>query len=70
MALEIGCHELKKFVRMIKRHLYGIFNHCRFRINNARLEGINNKAKAIKRRAYGYLDYQYFGYKIMQATSN
>ena len=70
LALEIKCPQIRSFVELIKRHLYGIINHCVFQINNARLEGINNKIKVIKRRAYGYLDYQYFGYKIMQATTN
>ncbi len=70
IAVETKCKKLIKFVNMIKKYLYGIVNHCVFQINNAKLEGINNKIKVIKRRAYGYLDYQYFGYKIMQATTN
>jgi len=70
IAVETKCQKLIKFVNMIQRYLYGIVNHCVFQINNAKLEGINNKIKVIKRRAYGYLDYQYFGYKIMQATTN
>jgi len=62
--------KLNKFVKMVKRYLYGIVSHSLFQINNARLEGINNKIKVIKRRAYGYLDFQYFALKIMQATTN
>ena len=61
---------LIKFTKMLKRHAYGILNHCRFPINNARLEGINNKIKVIKRIAYGYRDLEYFKLKIIQATSN
>ncbi|MDP6044881.1 MAG: transposase, partial [Phycisphaerae bacterium] len=33
----------------------------------SRLEGVNNKIKLIKRRAYGYGDSEYFGLKIKQA---
>lgn len=70
VAVETKCKKLIKFVNMLQRYLYGILNYCVFHINNARLEGINNKIKVIKRRAYGYLDYQYFAYKIIQATTN
>ena len=61
---------LIKFTKMLKRHAYGILNHCRFPISNARLEGINNKIKVIKRMAYGYRDLEYFKLKIIQATAN
>ena len=70
VAQDIMCPKIDKFINMIKRYLYGIVNHSVFQINNARLEGINNKIKVIKRRAYGYLDFQYFALKIMQATTN
>jgi len=55
---------------MLLRYAYGIINHCRHKINTARLEGINNKIKVMKQRAYGYHDFDYFKLKIMQATIN
>jgi len=35
-----------------------------------RLEGVNNKIKVIKRKAYGYHDFRYFSLKIIQAFAN
>lgn len=70
LARESAIPELKKFVKMLLRHAYGIINHCRYPISTGRLEGINNKIKVMKRRAYGYHDLDYFKLKIMQATVN
>jgi len=70
LAKESAIPELKKFVRMLLRYAYGIIHHCRYPISTARLEGINNKIKVLKRRAYGYHDLEYFKLKIMQATVN
>jgi hypothetical protein len=42
-------------------------NHCKFPIGTSRLEGVNNKIKVIKRKAYGFHDPLYFGLKIKQA---
>jgi transposase len=39
-------------------------------INTSKLEGINNKIKVIKRKAYGYHDLRYFTLKIYQAFYN
>jgi len=38
------------------------------RITNAVSEGINNKIKVLKRRAYGFHDLRYFMLKILEAT--
>jgi transposase len=70
LAKESGIPELKKFVKMLLRYAYGIVNHCRYPLSTGRLEGINNKIKVLKRRAYGYRDFDYFKLKIMQATVN
>jgi transposase len=58
---------LKDFARMLKRHLDGIINHCRYQIHTGILEGINNKIKVIKRIAYGFRDIEYFFLKIRGA---
>lgn len=68
LAAQTGSTILSQFVKMLKRHSYGILNHCLYPINNARLEGINNKIKVIKRMAYGYRDLEYFKFKIIQST--
>jgi transposase len=43
--------------------------HCQSVPNGANQcrEGINNKIKVIKRKAYGFHDLNYFGLKIKQA---
>jgi len=35
-----------------------------------KLEGVNNKIKVIKRKAYGFHDLRYFTLKIFQACYN
>jgi transposase len=48
---------LKPFVRLaktIRKHRDGILAAVRLKINNARVEALNNKARLITRRAYGF----------------
>jgi transposase len=61
---------LSKFAAMLERHRYGILNHCEFAIHTGKIEGVNNKIKVIKRKAYGFHDLRYFSLKIYQAFSN
>ena len=58
---------LKKFARSLKKHWDGIVAHCRYPIHTSLVEGINNKAKGIKRVAYGYHDMDYFFLKLRAA---
>ncbi|MGQ9474166.1 MAG: transposase [Candidatus Caldatribacteriaceae bacterium] len=58
---------LKKFARMLKRHLPCILAHCRYPIHMGGLKGINNKIKVINRVAYGYRDEERFFLKIRGA---
>ena len=69
LALDSGIDLLKSFVRTLYKYSYGILNHCKYQIHTGKLEGINNKIKVIKRKAYGYQDLEYFAFKIMQATA-
>jgi len=55
---------------MLNRYRYGILNHCDYPIHTGKLEGVNNKIKAIKRKAYGFHDLRYFTLKIYQAFYN
>lgn len=48
------------FAETLKRHREGILNHCEFPIHTSKLEGIINKIKVLKRKAYGYHDTEYF----------
>lgn len=72
MAQESGIPALISFAKMLTRHSYGIINHCRYAIHTSRLEGINNKIKVIKRKAFGFHDEEYFSLIIKDAfaTSN
>lgn len=58
------------FARMLERYRYGILNHCDYPIHTGKLEGVNNKIKVIKRKAYGFHDLRYFTLKIYHAFHN
>jgi len=45
---------LRDFAWMIRRHQHDILNYFKIRIDNAAVEALNNKAKVISHRAYGY----------------
>lgn len=66
MADSTGIRGIKAFVKMLKKHEYGILNHCNYQINNGKIEGTNNKIKTLKRRSYGFHDVEYFKLKILQ----
>lgn len=63
-ALSSGISLLSRFARKLKRHAAGILNSFDFPISTAKVEGINNRIKVIKRKAYGYRDMEYFMIKI------
>jgi len=63
-ALSSGISLLSRFTRKLKRHAAGILNNFDFPIFTAKVEGINNRIKVIKRKAYGYRDMEYFMIKI------
>lgn len=62
-------HPLIQFSNTLDRYRYGIINHCDYRIDTGKLEGMNNKIKVVKRIAYGFHDDDYFILKIKQACS-
>ncbi len=66
-ALESGLTPLKTFARNLTKRIDGILAQCRWNLNTSVLEGINNKAKVIKRMAYGFRDDDYFALKIRSA---
>jgi len=73
IARESGVSDLISFAKMLIRHSYGIINHCRYAIHTSRPEGINNKIKVIKRKAFGFHDEEYFSLIIIKdafATSD
>jgi transposase len=70
LACTVAHADLNSFVKMLNRYRYGIINHCDYPIHTGKLEGVNNKIKVIKRKAYGYRDLRFFTLKIYQAFSN
>lgn len=66
-AEESDIRGIKSFIKMLKKHEYGILNHCKHPISNGKIEGTNNKIKVLKRRAYGFHDVDYFKLKILEA---
>lgn len=70
LAKAVNHPAVKKFARTLERYRYGILNHCEYPIHTGRLEGVNNKIKVIKRRAYGFHDLRYLSLKIIQAFIN
>jgi transposase len=67
LALSLNLRPLTQFVKMLQKHREGILNHCRHAIHTGKLEGVNNKIKVIKRKAYGFHDLRYFQLKVYQA---
>lgn len=44
---------IKKVARMIRNHLEGVLGWVRWRINNGRLEGMNNRIRLLSHRSFG-----------------
>jgi transposase len=70
LARTVPHKAVQKFAGMLERHAYGILNHCQYSIHTSKLEGVNNKIKVIKRKAYGFHDDRYFTLKVIQAFSS
>jgi transposase len=56
---------LMKFANTLMAHQTGILAWYDYHISTAKLEGINNKIKTMKRMAYGYRDDKFFELKIL-----
>jgi transposase len=69
LAFQSKIKPVIQFAKTLTRYAYGIINHCRFPIHTSRLEGINNRIKVIKRKAYGFHDVEYFSL-IIKCTFN
>jgi transposase len=63
-AIASGISRLKQFAKSLLAHRDGIFNWYHHQISTGPLEGLNNKIKVLKRKAYGYRDNEYFKLKI------
>jgi transposase len=60
-----GIKQLQKIANTLLSFRTGILNWFNARISTGPLEGLNNKIKVLKRKAYGYRDMEYFKLKIL-----
>lgn len=67
LAKQVDHPLMRRFIGRLRFFEYGIINHCWFPIGTSKLEGVNNKIKVIKRKAYGFHDDRYFALKVKQA---
>jgi len=67
LARTVGYRSVTTFAHRLESYEYGILNHCQYRLHTGTLEGVNNKIKVIKRKAYGFHDDRYFSLKVIQA---
>lgn len=65
-ARESEIPEILEYVKMLQRRRFGIQNFFRYRRTNGLSEGMNNVVKTIKKKAYGFHDWQYFRLKILR----
>ena len=56
--------EIQTLRRTLLKWREEILNYFTTRLTNARTEGFNNKAKVVKRRAYGYKSFETHGFAI------
>jgi len=63
-AVESGITQMISLAKTMRVHASGILNYFRFPISTGPLEGINNKIKTLKRKAYGYRDQTFFILKL------
>lgn len=63
-ALQSGISQLIAMAKTLRTHATGILNYFTHRISTGKLEGINNKIKTLKRKAYGFRDQAFFILKL------
>ena len=60
-----GVRALIKLAATLAEHTHGILAFFDHRITSGPLEGVNNKIKVLKRKAYGYRDEEFFRLKLL-----
>ena len=66
-ATKSGIVPLIDFAKQLSCYWRGILSRVRWPMHTGQLEGINNRAKVMKKMAYGYRDSDYFVHKIKAA---
>lgn len=67
LAEQVDHPLMRRFIGRLRHFEYGILNHGDYPIGTSPLEGVNNKIKVLKRKAYGFHDRDYFALKVKQA---
>ena len=68
MCHATGNNHLLWFERLLSNHFEGIIAHATYNISAAKIEGINNKIKTLRRQGYGYPDDEYFFLKLFDMS--
>lgn len=63
-AIECGIQQMVSLASTLRAHAPGILNFFHHPISTGKLEGINNKIKTLKRKAYGFRDDAFFILKL------
>jgi len=63
-AWKSGIKIIMKIANSLIAHLSGILNYFNHKITTAKVEGLNNKIKTLKRQAYGFRDIEYFKLRL------
>jgi len=61
---------MRDFAWMIRRHQDDILNYFKVRIDNGAVEALNNKAKVVSHRAYGYRTAETFKLALLHSLGN
>ena len=64
-ADESGIRQMRQMARTLLSHKSGILAWWKHRINNGRMEGINNKIKTLLRQTYGLRDDRYLVLRLL-----
>lgn len=64
LATQSGIRQMMQLAKTFLSHKSGILSWWKHRINNGRMEGINNKIKTLLRQTYGLRDERYFILKL------
>jgi transposase len=64
LAAQSGIRQMMLLAKTLLSHKSGILSWWKQRINNGRMEGINNKIKTLLRQTYGLRDERYFVLKL------
>jgi transposase len=63
-ALASGIAGMICLAKTLRGYAWGILNYFTHRISTGKLEGINNKVKTLRRKAYGFRDEAFFILKL------